>query len=665
MKYIFILLSLLFTFSIQAQIINIPDPNFKNILVNSVYDTNNDDEIDISEALNIYALDVTNSNITSLEGIQYFTNLDTLICDNNNISDLSVLNTFSYFSYLSCSNNNLTSLDLSNFSSIMYLICSNNQLTSLDISSLQDASIEQLIANNNNLITLNLKNGRPDMVFQLNIDNNPNLSYVCVNNNHEAYYNSYFQSPNITLLGLPVNVVVNSYCNFTPGGNYFTINGTAHFDADSNGCSVLDSGYANFKVAISNGTTTLTTLTNTGGFYETYVPAGNYTITPQIENSSYFTVTPVSATVDFPTQASPFAQDFCVTANGIFHDLEVAIVPIGVARPGFDASYKIQYKNKGTQTENANLVFNYNDLVMDYLTASTNPTSQNTGALNWNLGTLQPFQTGSITVNFNLNTPTESPALNGGDVLPFSSTINGLFTDETPSDNTFILNQTVVNSYDPNDKTCLEGIVVDQNKIGDYLHYQIRFENTGTYPAQNIVVRDTIDATKFDISTLEMVNASHNCKTKITDDKVEFIFENINLPFDDATNDGYIVFKIKTKSTLTVGESVSNTASIYFDYNFPIVTNTATSAFQNLSNEDFSSENKVLLYPNPVKNTLFLTSKNNIDSIIIYDIQGRKIQDNIVNSNELRLDTNGLIKGCYFIEIIFQNQKMTKKFIKQ
>ena len=665
MKYIFILLSLLFTFSIQAQVINIPDANFKNILVNSVYDTNNDDEIDISEALNIYALDVTNSNITSLEGIQYFTNLDTLICDNNNISDLSVLNTFSYFSYLSCSNNNLTSLDLSNFSSIMYLICSNNQLTSLDISSLQDASIEQLIANNNNLITLNLKNGRPDMVFQLNIDNNPNLSYVCVNNNHEAYYNSYFQSPNITLLGLPVNVVVNSYCNFTPGGNYFTINGTAHFDADSNGCSVLDSGYANFKVAISNGTTTLTTLTNTGGFYETYVPAGNYTITPQIENSSYFTVTPVSATVDFPTQASPFAQDFCVTANGIFHDLEVAIVPIGVARPGFDASYKIQYKNKGTQTENANLVFNYNDLVMDYLTASTNPTSQNTGALNWNLGTLQPFQTGSITVNFNLNTPTESPALNGGDVLPFSSTINGLFTDETPSDNTFILNQTVVNSYDPNDKTCLEGIVVDQNKIGDYLHYQIRFENTGTYPAQNIVVRDTIDATKFDISTLEMVNASHNCKTKITDDKVEFIFENINLPFDDATNDGYIVFKIKTKSTLTVGESVSNTASIYFDYNFPIVTNTATSAFQNLSSEDFSSENKVLLYPNPVKNTLFLTSKNNIDSIIIYDIQGRKIQDNIVNSNELRLDTNGLIKGCYFIEIIFQNQKMTKKFIKQ
>ena len=663
MKYIFILLSLLFTFSIQAQVINIPDANFKAKLIALGLDDNGNGQIEMAETVEVYILNLQNSNISSLEGIQYFTEMDWLDCSGNNISDLSVLNSFPYFYTLECSNNNLTNLDLSNFYSITNLYCSYNQLTSLDLSNTL-YTVMNVVAANNNLITLNIKNGTAG-VNGLYIENNPNLSHVCVNDNQEAFYVSYFQSASTTQVGVPANIAVNSYCNFTPGGNYFTINGTAHFDADSNGCSVLDSGYANFKVAISNGTTTLTTLTNTGSFYETYVPAGNYTITPQIENSSYFTVTPVSATVDFPTQASPFAQDFCVTANGIFHDLEVAIVPIGVARPGFDASYKIQYKNKGTQTENANLVFNYNDLVMDYLTASTNPTSQNTGALNWNLGTLQPFQTGSITVNFNLNTPTESPALNGGDVLPFSSTINGLFTDETPSDNTFILNQTVVNSYDPNDKTCLEGIVVDQNKIGDYLHYQIRFENTGTYPAQNIVVRDTIDATKFDISTLEMVNASHNCKTKITDDKVEFIFENINLPFDDATNDGYIVFKIKTKSTLTVGESVSNTASIYFDYNFPIVTNTATSAFQNLSNEDFSSENKVLLYPNPVKNTLFLTSKNNIDSIIIYDIQGRKIQDNIVNSNELRLDTNGLIKGCYFIEIIFQNQKMTKKFIKQ
>ncbi len=54
--------------------------------------------------------------------------------------------------------------------------------------------------------------------------------------------------------------------------------------------------------------------------------------------------------------------------------------------------------------------------------------------------------------------------------------------------------------------------------------------------------------------------------TKISEtNKVEFIFENINLPFDDATNDGYVAFKIQTNPSLVVGDSFSNTASIYFD----------------------------------------------------------------------------------------------------
>jgi hypothetical protein len=100
----------------------------------------------------------------------------------------------------------------------------------------------------------------------------------------------------------------------------------------------------------------------------------------------------------------------------------------------------------------------------------------------------------------------------------------------------------------------------------------IRFENKGTAEAQNVVVKDMIDTSKFDVSSLVVTQGSHPFVTRITEtNKVEFIFENINLPFDDATNDGYVAFKIKTKPSLVVGDSFSNTASIYFDYNFPIV----------------------------------------------------------------------------------------------
>jgi Leucine-rich repeat (LRR) protein len=98
---------------LQAQIINIPDVNFKAKLLSSntttsvvardenyqpiIIDTNNNNEIEISEALQVHYLFVYNSNIASLTGIEFFTNLQTLSCQNNllttlNISSLTNLN---------------------------------------------------------------------------------------------------------------------------------------------------------------------------------------------------------------------------------------------------------------------------------------------------------------------------------------------------------------------------------------------------------------------------------------------------------------------------------------------------------------------------------------------------------------------------------------------
>ena len=73
--------------------------------------------------------------------------------------------------------------------------------------------------------------------------------------------------------------------------------------------------------------------------------------------------------------------------------------------------------------------------------------------------------------------------------------------------------------------------------VGKEVHYLIRFENTGTANAENIVVKDMIDTTKFDINSLIPIDGSHPFVTKISNtNKVEFIFENINLPFGDANN---------------------------------------------------------------------------------------------------------------------------------
>jgi hypothetical protein len=256
----------------------------------------------------------------------------------------------------------------------------------------------------------------------------------------------------------------------------------------------------------------------------------------------------------------------------------------------------------------------------------------------------------------------------GGSVLSYIATITSTATDETPTDNTFAFNQTVVNSFDPNDKTCLEGSIISPSLIGQYVHYMIRFENNGTANAQNIVVKDMIDLSKFDISTLVPINASHSFMTNISaGNKVEFIFENINLPFDDTNNDGYIAFKIKTLPTLVVNDVFTNDASIYFDYNFPVVTKLASSTFKTLGTPDFEFSNYFTLYPNPAKSVLNITSKETIEvkSISIYNTLGQLVLV-IPNGEKVsKIDVSSLTTGNYFIKINSDKGTSNARFVKE
>jgi len=178
------------------------------------------------------------------------------------------------------------------------------------------------------------------------------------------------------------------------------------------------------------------------------------------------------------------------------------------------------------------------------------------------------------------------------------------------------------------------------------------------------VVKDDIDASKYDLSSLIALSGSHNFVTKITGNVVEFIFENIQLPFDNATNDGYVSFKIKTKSTLNLGESFSNTAKIYFDYNAPIVTNTYTTTVQNLlaTSEISKDNNTITIYPNPVNDVLFIKSKEKIVKAEIYDMTGRILNSTGVTDNSINVSE--LTKGNYIIKLSTKDKSFIQKFNK-
>jgi hypothetical protein len=603
-------------------IVYIPDANFKAKLIALGVDTNTDGEIQFSEALVPTVLDVSNSNIADLTGIEAFTNLATL----------------------NCSINNLTTLNLS----------SNLILTSLYFPF--NPQLQTVFIKNGSDESSNIGSG--SWLENFLSTNNPSLTYICADQNQVANIQS--------LVSGSVNV--NSYCTTNPGGNYNSISGIIQYDFNSNGCDALDSPASYMALNLSLNAVSLngSVFTNFNGnyIYNTN-QTGTYGLTPNIENPTYFNVTPNPANVNIPViDNTTTTQDFCITANGVHPDLEIVIAPITPARPGFDAVYKIVYRNKGNTTlsQQYGINFFYDENVLDFVSTTFATSSVGSGSLSWDYANLKPFENRSFYVTLNVNSPTETPAVNIGDVLTLTASILPSAGDENTFDNLFQFNQTVVGSYDPNDITCIQGDVVAPSYIGQYLHYVINFENTGTYQAENIVVKTQINPADFDIATLRLMEASHNVATRINGNIIEFIFQTINL---DTGGHGNILLKIKTKGNLQTSDIVTNKADIYFDYNFPIETNFANTTFQVLSNSIITIDNSVGVYPNPVNDMVNIKANTAISSIEIYDVQGRIVHKKITNQKTESIDVSAYSNGIYFLRIKTEVGEKVEKIVKK
>ncbi|HEY0091325.1 MAG TPA: T9SS type A sorting domain-containing protein, partial [Flavobacterium sp.] len=146
----------------------------------------------------------------------------------------------------------------------------------------------------------------------------------------------------------------------------------------------------------------------------------------------------------------------------------------------------------------------------------------------------------------------------------------------------------------------------------------------------------------------QVLATSHPAVTRITGNKLEFIFENIQLA---AAEHGHVVFKIKTKSTLLQGDTVTNKADIFFDYNFPVETNLASTTFQVLGSAHFNTQHSFTLAPNPATDKLSISSGSQMTSALIYDLQGRCVLMNLIDGKEGVLDISALQKGVYTLRI--------------
>lgn len=612
--------------------------------------------INLSDCTLLYALNAGMNQMTALDvsGLQqlYTVHVGTI----PGAGTLATLNAdgCSSLRFLYANDNALTELTLSGCTHLLEVNVPGNQLTTLDLSDSQTLGSVQV--SDNQLVNLLIKNGSNENY--VTFANNPDLAFICADESQVAALQQKLLQNNLP------DAVVNSYCDFTPGGIYNTVTGTLRLDTDNNGCTAADTSIGNQRITIDALPTPGAAFTSAAGNYTFFVQVPDLTLTPVLENAAYFNITPLTSVLNFPViDGSTQTVDFCVSANGIHPDVEVIIAPNLPARPGFDASYTILYRNKGNQKVSGQIAFGYSDNILDLVSSVPTPDSQSAGSLTYDYNDLMPFESRSIQVVLNVNSPTETPAVNINDMLTFTTNITAnVSPDETPGDNSVTFNQTVVGSYDPNDKQCLEGKTVNPSEIGKYLHYVINFENTGTAAAENIVVKDVIDITKFDLASLQVLSTSHPAVTRIAGDKVEFIFEGVNL---GAGQHGNVLFKIKTKNTLTANAVVSNKADIFFDYNFPVTTDPATTTFQVLGTDHFTVDATIRIYPNPAGDFVNVKANEPITSIQLFDVQGRIVRSAIVGDKEAKIDLSQFAPGIYYLKVSKGKGMKTEKLIKK
>ena len=597
------------------------------------------------------------SNQLSSLDVSNNTNLTDLYCWNNHLSSLDVSNNTN-LTVLNCYNNQLSSLDVSNNTNLTDLVCSSNQLSSLDVSN--NTNLVFLSCNDNaNLTYINLKNGNNNNFDTSYSDfgNLPNLQTVCVDE-----LNTYLTAFIVSETGHPVTFT--EYCSFEPAQSN-TINGTVNIDLDNNGCDTNDVSLNNVLITADNGNESFGTFVLPDATYAMFTNEGDFTTAVTTNLPNYWSVTPTEYTNTFTGFDNTFTADFCITPNQTVNDVTITLIPTSQARPGFVASYQIVYKNVGTTQLNGNITLEFDETKLNFLSASEAVNTQTSNSLTFDYAALNPFETRSINLAFNVNSPTDTQPVTIGNTLAFTATINPITGDYTAEDNVYNLNQNVVGSYDPNDITCLEGNQILLADADKYLHYVIRFQNTGTASAINVVVKNILDA-NLDWSTIQLESSSYDNRVAIKNgNEIEFIFENINLPdstTDEPNSHGFIAYKIKPKSDVVVGDVISNKADIFFDYNVPVETNTATTTIVNVLNVNENTLLDFSVYPIPTDNLLQIKSKSEIAKIEIFGKLGRLIQQSTNNN----VDVSNLTQGLYFVKVTDVNNNFgVKKFVKK
>lgn len=651
--------------------------------------------------LSLRDLICSSNQLTSLPSLP--ATLDTLICDGNQLTtlpvlppSLSILNCNQMVSagfslpalpasltYLYCSSDHLTNLPALP-AGLVLLSCPANNLTSIPA---LPVSLRELYCNINLLTSLpalpshlqtlecgfnqiSVLPSLPDSIIHLNCINNTAISCL-----PRIYQNSlvefYIAGTNISCLpnrfsatNYDISPTTLPLCNPASGCEfYYNIAGTIHYDtaATCESDSLNPAQSVNqMKVQLKeNGQVVQQFYSfNSGGYSFKTDSFVTYTVDIDTTGLPLSVVCPASGSRSVVLSATDTVEKYesfglqCSSS-----DFSSLYIWADHLRPTFASHVSIGAGNLTLLNYNVDCGAGMPGTVTTTISGAAHYLSPAPGALSpssisgnvliYNLTDLDSLYTGQL----NIIIATDSNAVVGSNVC-ITTDIESSTPDNNTGDNILTECFPIVNSWDPNEKSVYP---LDTFDAGQWLTYTVGFQNTGTDTAYLVVVRDTLSP-YVDASSFRYIASSAKVVIQLFSSAMVFTFPHINL-VDSARNPalstGWIQYKVKAKSNLPMGTQVKNTASIYFDNNAAVRTNTTVNTVSAPSGIGaISNSNAIHLYPNPNKGTFTLLTANNMGTTYsITDMLGKVVMEQRMTSNEQSIDMSEASEGVYTLTV--------------
>lgn len=402
----------------------------------------------------------------------------------------------------------------------------------------------------------------------------------------------------------------------------------------------------------------------TGSFYRITDDAGEFRT---LADEGEYTVEVMSPNGLWDVCDNPQSYTFVGTQDSINMDFGLqSVMPctdptIEISAPFlvrcFETSIYVHYCNEGTIPVEDVVVTVTLDSFLLVDNISQVPSSQSGFTYTFDIGTLEIFECGDIVFDITVDCESElgTEQCYSAVISPEPDCIQSLLAETAEC-------QPIVGSYDPNDKRAYPFQEGDDYAVGpnETVKYQIRFQNTGSFTAFNVVVLDTISPF-LDLSTFRMGNASHDYEVTIEDHRtLRVAFNDILLPdstANEAASHGFFTYYIDQVADLPDGTKFTNNAGIYFDFNDPVITNTTihTVDYNIVSNDDINAKGiGFSLSPNPATDIIQVSIKDlkiNNGQYELMNVNGQQLLKGNFNASQFGLSVETLPTGIYFLQL--------------